>query len=388
MKDIDKKIDKTESSETSTGRRKFLKGGLAAAAGTAAAGFPMISTGASHSSPTVLKLQGAWGGGIFKEYAEDYVRRVNEMSGGSLKVDYLDVGAVVKTAELQTAVHKGVIDGAHFVTAYWYSKNAAASLFGTGPCWGWTANQLLGWIHYGGGKELYEELLRDVLKLDIVGFFSGPMPAQPLGWFRKEIKGVGDMKGLKYRTVGLAADLMQEMGVKVTQLPGGEIVPALERGVIEAFEYNNPTSDRSFGAQDVSKVYMLGSYHQAAEFFEVIFNKTKYDALADEQKAILRYSAEAASSDNFWKGQDRYSADLQWLKNEAGVKVYRTPKGVMEDQLKAWDTVLPELEKDPFFAKVVKSYKEFAHRVAYYELMNAADYKLAYDHYFPGELGF
>ncbi|NNF47587.1 MAG: C4-dicarboxylate ABC transporter, partial [Desulfofustis sp.] len=135
-------------------------------------------------------------------------------------------------------------------------------------------------------------------------------------------------------------------------------------------------------------VYMLGSYHQAAEFFEIIFNKDKYNALADEQKAILRYAAEAASSDNFWKGQDRYSTDLQWLKNEAGVKVYRTPKSVMEDQLKAWDEVLPQLEKDPFFAKVVKSYKEFAKRVAYYELMNSADYKLAYDHYFPGELGF
>ncbi len=133
---------------------------------------------------------------------------------------------------------------------------------------------------------------------------------------------------------------------------------------------------------------MLGSYHQASEFFEVIFNKTKYDELADEQKAILRYAAEAASSDNYWKGQDRYSKDLQWLKNEAGVKVYRTPQSVMEDQLKAWDAVMPDLEKDPFFAKVVKSFKEFAHRVAYYELMNAADYKLAYDHYFPDELGF
>jgi TRAP-type mannitol/chloroaromatic compound transport system substrate-binding protein len=171
-------------------------------------------------------------------------------------------------------------------------------------------------------------------------------------------------------------------------LPGGEIVPALERGVIEAFEYNNPTSDRSFGAQDVSKVYMLGSYHQAAEFFEIIFNKTKFDALSDEQKAILRYSAEAASSANYWRGQDQYSKDLLWLRDEAGVKLYRTPKSVMEAQLKAWDEILPELEQDPFFKKVVASQKEFAHRVAYYDLLDSADYKLAFDHYFPGELGF
>jgi len=367
-------------------RRKFLKTAAAAAgaATVATMGFPMVS----RAQTTIIKMQGAWGAkDIFNEYAEDYVRRVNEMAGGRLKIQYLISGAVVKSFQVQDAVHKGVLDAGHQVAVYWYGKSKVASLFGTGPVFGQNAHQGLAWMYYGGGLELYQELL-EALKLNLVGFFCMPMPTQPLGWFKKKIETSEDMKGLKYRTVGLAADLMQEMGVKVTQLPGGEIVPALERGVIEAFEFNNPTSDRSFGAQDVSKVYMLGSYHQAAEFFEIIFNKDKYNTLSDEQKAILRYSAEAASSDNFWKGQDRYSKDLQWLKNEAGVNVYRTPKSVMEDQLKAWDAVLPNLEKDPFFAKVVKSYKEFAHRVAYYDLMNSADYKLAYDHYFPGELDF
>ena len=189
-----------------------------------------------------------------------------------------------------------------YVTAYWYSKNAAASLFGTGPCWGWTANQLLGWIHYGGGRELYEELLRDVLKLDIVGFFSGPMPAQPLGWFRKEIAGVGDMKGLKYRTVGLAANVMQEMGMSVVQLPGGEIQPAMERGLIDAAEFNNPTSDKDFGMQDVAKNYYLASFHQSQESFEIIFNQKKFESLSKEQQAILRYAAEAASVGHVLEG--------------------------------------------------------------------------------------
>lgn len=372
--------------EPEVGRRKFLQTAAAAAgaATVATIGFPMVS----RAETTIIKMQGAWGAkDIFNEYAEDYVRRVNEMAGGRLKIQYLISGAVVKSFQVQDAVHKGVLDAGHQVAVYWYGKSKVASLFGTGPVFGQNAHQGLAWMYYGGGLELYQELL-EALKLNLVGFFCMPMPTQPLGWFKKPIETSKDMVGLKYRTVGLAADLMQAMGVKVTQLPGGEIVPALERGVIEAFEFNNPTSDKSFGAQDVSKTYMLGSYHQAAEFFEIIFNKDKYNKLADEQKAILRYAAEAASSDNFWKGQDRYSKDLQWLKNEAGVKVYRTPKGVMEDQLKAWDEVLPGLEKDPFFAKVVKSYKEFAHRVAYYELMNSADYKLAYDHYFPGELGF
>ena len=379
-------VKKTVKRETEVGRRKFLKTAAAAAgaATVATIGFPMVS----RAETTIIKMQGAWGAkDIFNEFAEDYVKRVNEMAGGRLKIQYLLSGAVVKSFQVQDAVHKGVLDAGHQVAAYWYGKSKVASLFGTGPVYGQNANQGLAWMYHGGGLELYQELMEN-LGLNLVGFFCMPMPTQPLGWFKKPIEKSEDMVGIKWRTVGLAADVMQEMGVKVTQLPGGEIVPALERGVIDAFEYNNPTSDKNFGAQDVSKVYMLGSYHQASEYFEVIFNKTKYDALADDQKAILRYAAEAASSDNYWKGQNRYSTDLQWLMNEAGVKVYRTPQAVMEDQLKAWDKVLPNLEQDPFFAKVVKSYKDFSKRVAYYELMNAADYKLAYEHYFPGELGF
>jgi TRAP-type mannitol/chloroaromatic compound transport system substrate-binding protein len=309
------------------------------------------------------------------------------MAGGRLKIQYLIAGSVVQSFQLMDAVNKGVLDAGHQVAVYWYGKSKVASLFGTGPVFGQNAHQGLAWIYYGGGLEMYNELLKN-LGLNIVGYFAMPMPTQPLGWFKKPITSAEDLVGLKYRTVGLAADLMQAMGVKVTQLPGGEIVPALERGVIEAFEFNNPTSDRSFGAQDVSKVYMLGSYHQAAEFFEIIFNKTKFDALPKEHQAILRYAAEAASSNNFWKGQDRYSDDLLWLKNQAGVKLYRTPTSVMEAQLDAWDKILPGLEQDPFFAKVVKSQKEFAHRLAYYELLNSCDYKLAFDHYFPDELGF
>jgi TRAP-type mannitol/chloroaromatic compound transport system substrate-binding protein len=368
-----------------TTRRKFLKTAAAAGvAGAATLGFPMVS----RAQTTVLKMQGAWGAkDIFNDYATDYVKRVNEMAGGRLKIQYLISGAVVKAFRVQDAVHKGVLDAGHQVTVYWYGKSKVASLFGTGPVFGQNAHQGLAWIYYGGGQELYNELLQE-LGLNLVGFFCMPMPTQPLGWFKKPITDAKELVGLKYRTVGLAADLMQAMGVKVTQLPGGEIVPALERGVIEAFEFNNPTSDRSFGAQDVSKVYMLGSYHQAAEFFEIIFNKDKFNALEKEHQAILKYAAEAASSANYWRGQDQYSRDLEWLKDSAKVKLYRTPTSVMKKQLEAWDMLLPDLEKDPFFKKVVASQKAFAKRVAFYDLLNSCDYKLAYDHYFPGELGF
>jgi TRAP-type mannitol/chloroaromatic compound transport system substrate-binding protein len=304
------------------------------------------------------------------------------MSGGSLRIDYLDVDAVVKTAEMQTAVSNGVLDAAHLVTAYWYSKNPAASLFGTGPCWGWSANQLLGWIKYGGGQALYDELLHDILGLDVEGYFSGPMPAQPFGWFQEQMTSVDQLNGLKYRTVGLAANVLQEMGMSVVQLPGGEIQPAMERGLIDAAEFNKPTSDKDFGMQDVSKHYHLASFHQSQETFEIIFNKDVFWELDDTQRAILQYASESASADMSWKYQDRYSNDLIALKQEFGVNVYRTPDEIMAAQLVAWDTVLVEFMDDPYFAKVVDSQKMWAQRVGAYELNNAPDYAGAYRHYF------
>lgn len=374
-----KKADKTTVS-----RRKFLKGSAIAAGASIAA--PAIATA---QTATVLKMQSSWGASdIFQDMARQYTDRVEKMSGGRMKFDLLPAGAVVKAFQVQDACHDGVLDAAHTVTAYWYGKNKAASLFGTGPVFGANASQILAWIHYGGGKDLYRELVQDILGLNVVGFFAMPMPTQPLGWFKKQIASAEDMQGLKYRTVGLATDIMQGMGLKVTQLPGGEIVPALERGVIEAFEFNNPTSDKQFGAQDVSKNYMLGSYHQAAEFFEIIINKTKFDGMSDEQKAILEYAAEAANTANYGLAMDRYSADLQSLINDSGVAVNRTPVSVMEAQLVSWDKVLEDLTKDAYFKKVVDSQKAWSERVAFYDLMNSADYKLAYNHYFPGKLTF
>lgn len=373
--------------EKENSRRKFLRGAGSAtvAAGAAAVAMPNIA----RAQGTVLKMQASWGASsIFTEMAQQYADRVAAMSGGGLTIEVLPAGAVVQAFQVQDACHDGVLDAAHTVTAYWYGKNKAASLFGTGPVFGSNASQILSWINQGGGMALYNELVQDILGLNLVGFFSMPMPTQPLGWFNRHIESVEDMQGLKYRTVGLATDIMQGMGLSVTQLPGGEIIPALERGVIEAFEFNNPTADSQFGAQDVSKHYHMGSYHQAAEFFEIIFNKDVFEGLPDEHKAILEYSAEAANTASYALAMDRYSADLQKLINEDGVNVYRTDTSIMQAQLASWDKVLEDLMQDEYFAKVVESQKAWSERVAFYDLMNQADYKLAYEHYFPGKLGF
>jgi TRAP-type mannitol/chloroaromatic compound transport system substrate-binding protein len=365
-------------------RRKFLTGAATAAAGAATLGFPMIGR---TQSPIVLKMQGAWGAkDIFNEMAEEYVKRVNEMAGGRLRIDYFVAGSVVKPFEVMDATSRGVLDACHSVPVYWYGKSKVASLFGSGPINGCDAHQTLAWIYRGGGLALYNELLGKI-NLDCVGFFCMPMPTQPLGWFKKPIKDAKQLKGLKYRTVGLAADLFQEMGAKVTQLPGGEIIPAVEKGVIDAFEFNNPTSDMRFGAQDVIKNYMMGSFHQAMEFFEIAFNKKKWAAIPKDLQAILQYSAEAASSSNWWTAMDNYSKDLQDLVSKYKVNVIRTPKSIFVEQLKAWDTLTARLSKeDPFFAKVVESQRAWAKRVAYYMFVNEADYKLGYEHIFKTKI--
>ncbi len=367
-------------------RRKFLTGAAGiAAAGAAAVAMPNVS----RAQTVTLKMQSSWSAtSPFQEMAKQYIDRATAMAGGRLKIDLLASGAVVKAAQVQEACHKGVLDAGHSVTAYWHAKNEAASLFGLGPVFGANASQILAWIHYGGGKELYRELVQDVLRLDLVGFFAMPMPAQPLGWFKFHVESAGQLRGVRYRTVGLAAEVMRGMGLKVTQLPGSGIMPALERGDIDAFEFNNPTSDSRFGAQYVSKHYHMGSYHQAAEFFEIVFNKTRFDGLPKEHQAILEYSAEAASTANYGWAMDAYAADLQKLIDEHGVNVYRTAKSIFSAQLGSWDKVLARLNEDPFFKKVADSQKAWSKRVAFYDIVNAADNKLAYEHTFPGKLPF
>ncbi len=362
----------------SINRRKFLKGTALAATATAGT----LAAPAIVRAQTTLKMQAAWGGGIFLENAQAYVDRVNEMAGGALQLELLPVNAVVKTSQMQDAVHRGVLDACHYVPAYWYSKSPVASLFGTGPCFGWSSQEVLGWVYYGGGQELFDELMAK-LGLNIVSFFNSPMPAQPMGWFKEQITDSSQMNGLKYRTVGLAADVLLEMGMSVVQLPGGEIQPAMKSGLIDAAEFNNPTSDRDFGMQDVSTHYHLASFHQSQEFFECSFNKGKFDSLSAEQQAILKYASEAESSNFYWHNTNRYADDLVKLRDEHGVNVYRTPDSVMKDQLNAWDVVINRIaSEDEFFARVIDSQKAYAERVMNYLHLNQPDYRLAYDHYF------
>ncbi|MCB2053054.1 MAG: TRAP transporter substrate-binding protein DctP [Geminicoccaceae bacterium] len=373
----------TEGTRSDTGRRSFLKGAALASTGAAVAStFPAPAVLAQ--SPLVVKMQTSWpASDIWMDFAQQYVDRVEQMSGGRLKIDLLPAGAVVGAFQVLDACNDGVLDAAHSVPVYWYGKSKAASLFGTGPVFGGSATTMLAWFNAGGGAEFYRELTQDMLGLNVVGFLGFPMFAQPFGWFKNEVKSVADIEGLKYRTVGLAADLMQAMGMSVAQLPGGEIVPAMERGVIDAFEFNNPSSDSRFGAQDVAKNYYLSSYHQASESFEFLFNRDFFEDLEPDLQAILKYGVEAASTSNTAAAMDNYSADLLKLQDDSGVTVRRTPTDILDAQLKAWDGLIEQLREDEFMSRVLDSQMEWVSRVTYYELMNAPDYALAFKHYFP-----
>jgi TRAP-type mannitol/chloroaromatic compound transport system substrate-binding protein len=359
-------------------RRRFLK--RAAVGGVAAGGLaaPMISV----AQTTSLRFQSTWPAkDIFHEYANDFAKKVNDMAGGRLKIEVLPAGAVVPAFQLLEAVNKGTLDGGHGVVAYHYGKNSALALWGSGPAYGMDPNMVLAWHNYGGGKALLEEIYK-AINMDVVSYLYGPMPTQPLGWFKKPVARVEDMKGLKFRTVGLAVDIFTELGTAVNPLPGGEIVPALDRGLIDAAEFNNASSDRVLGFPDVVKNCMLQSFHQSGEQFEILFNKAKFNALPQELKSIIDYAVQAASADMSWKAIDRNTKDYDELK-KAGVKFYKTPDAILRAQLAAWDKVIEKKgAENALFKKVLDSQRAFAEKAGQWQMDYMVDFKMAYNHYF------
>jgi TRAP-type mannitol/chloroaromatic compound transport system substrate-binding protein len=361
-------------------RRRFLKGAAAATAMVA----PMVATA---QTATTLRFQSTWPAkDIFHEYANDFATKVNAMASGKLKIEVLPSGSVVPAFQLLDAVNKGTLDGGHGVLAYHYGKNTALALWGSGPAFGMDPNMVLSWHNHGGGKALLEEIYK-ALNIDVTSYVYGPMPTQPLGWFKKPIAKVEDLKGLKFRTVGLAVDIFKELGTAVNPLPGGEIVPALDRGLIDAAEFNNATSDRILGFPDVVKNCMLQSFHQSGEQFEILFNKAKLAALPAEIRSIIDYAVQASSAEMSWKAIDRNSKDYDEMKKQ-GIKFYKTPDAILRAQLAAWDKVIAvKAGENPLFKKVLDSQRAFAEKAGRWQNDYMVDFKMAYNHYFSGKKG-
>jgi TRAP-type mannitol/chloroaromatic compound transport system substrate-binding protein len=358
-------------------RRRFLKVAAAGAVATVAA-----PAAVSAQGPISMRWQSTWPSkDIFHEYALDYAKKVNDMTGGDLKIEVLPAGAVVPAFGLLDAVSKGTLDGGHGVLAYHYGKQTALALWGSGPAFGMDANMLLAWHKYGGGKELLAKLYASI-GANVVSFPYGPMPTQPLGWFKKPITKVDDLKGLKYRTVGISIDVFTAMGAAVNALPGGEIVSAMDRGLLDAAEFNNASSDRALGFADVSKVCMLQSYHQNAEQFEITFNKTKYDGLPEKMRAIIATAVDAALADMSMKAIDRYSQDYIELQAKDNVKFYKTPDAILKAQLEVYDEVVKKKSaENPLFKEILQSQLAFAKRTTQWEQDTVVSRRMAYDHY-------
>jgi TRAP-type mannitol/chloroaromatic compound transport system substrate-binding protein len=335
-----------------------------AAATAPAAAAPQTAPAAQTGQAINIKLQTLEGAtGMFHKQALDLSQKIDEMSGGRVKIDVLAGGAVVGVFDMIDGVHQGVLDAALGVPGYWFGKTKVFSLFGTGIPLGMDSWMMLGWHYYGGGNQLYNELLES-LNLNVVSFFGGPMVSQPLGWFRDEVRTADQFRGLRFRTVGMAQQIYEGLGATVTALPGPEIVPALERGVLDAVEFNNPTADKLNGMADVRKIYMVGSYHQQSEYLEWLFNKQKFNAYPRDVQAMIRYAVMAQNSDYDWQSQDRHSRDFWELQQQGGVRVIRTPDAILQAQIDIWEQIAQrEAAADPMFAKVLKSQQDWANRV-------------------------
>jgi TRAP-type mannitol/chloroaromatic compound transport system substrate-binding protein len=368
----------SQTSKQPAARRRFLQTASAGAVGAAAAAAPMVS----RAQTVTFRFQSTWPAkDIFHEYANDFAKKINDMAGSRLKIEVLPAGAVVPAFQLLEGVAKGTLDGGHGVVAYHYGKNSALALWGSGPGFGMDPNMLLSWHYYGGGEALLQEIYK-ATNIDVVSFLYGPMPTQPFGWFKRPIARVEDVRGMKFRTVGLAVDMYTDMGAAVNPLPGGEIVPALDRGLIDGAEFNNASSDRILGFPDVVKNCMLQSFHQSTEQFEILFNRAKYNALSNELKKVIDHAVEAASADMSWKAVDRNSKDYAELKR-AGVNFYKTPDAILRAQLASWDKIMEKKSaENPLFKKVLDSQRAFAQRAGAWQNDYLVDFKMAYNHYF------
>jgi len=336
---------------------------------------------------TKLKFQATWPAGStlydnFKMFAE----QVKKMSADRLDIETLPAGAVVPAFEVLDAVSRGVIDGGHAWASYWYGKRKVAVLFTGGPggTFGMDYIDYIGWMYEGGGLKLYNEFYQDILKLKVVVYPILTAGPQSFGWFKKPFKNMDELKGVKMRVGGMAGEIFEKAGVRVVNIPGGEIIPAAERGVIDAAEWVTPGEDMKMGFQDVWKNYYLPGMHENVTVGELLINKGIWDKFPPDFKAIVE-GASMNTLMRWWVGFIKYNSQaLKELQEKHKVNIMRTPDDVLNTQLKIWDKIAQEeAAKDPFFKKVWDSQKEYAGLVVPARRFMFPPYDFAADYYWP-----
>jgi len=353
----------------------------------AVAGAWALVTGAHAQQPVTLKMQASWPPSLtLYENFTLFAERVGKLSNGALKVETMPAGQVVPPFEVLDATSKKVLDGAHTWAAYWTGKNKAAVLFTGGPGGGFGMDMLdaLGWLHVGGGLELYREFYKDVLKLNAVPFPIMPAGPQAFGWFKRPIKNLADFKGMKCRETGIAQEVFSRMGMATVNMPGGEILPSAQRGVIDCAEWVGGVEDLRLGLQNVYKYHYTPGMHEAVTIAELLVNGDVWKGLSPQHQEIIA----SAANETFliwWLRWQKQNADaLKEMREKYGVHVLRTPADILIAFLKEWDKLAAEESaKNPFFKKVYDSQRAYASVVVPAKRFYFPPYSFAANYYWP-----
>tara|TARA_R110002072_G_scaffold99842_6_gene219607 strand:+ start:1210 stop:2373 length:1164 start_codon:yes stop_codon:yes gene_type:complete len=308
--------------------------------------------------------------------AENFANMVEVMSDGRLTVHVYGAGELVPAMEVFDAVSQGVVDAGHGAAYYWKGK-VPSSVFFTAIPFGLNAQEMNGWLHYGGGLELWQEAYAPY---NLVPMAGGSTGVQMAGWFNKEINSIDDLKGLKMRIPGLAGEVFAAAGGTAVTIPGGELYTSIQTGVIDALEWVGPYNDQAFGFHEVAKYYYYPGWHEPGSILEFVVNKDSLEALPEDLQAIVTTASRAANQDMLDEYTARNNAALQSLVDEHGVQLRRLPDDVMRALWKGTQQAMKKLvESDPMAAKVYDSYREFYRGVRNYHHISEQAYINARD---------
>jgi TRAP-type mannitol/chloroaromatic compound transport system substrate-binding protein len=334
-----------------------------------------------------FKFQSTWPASLtLQDNFRFFVERVDKLTGGQVKIEALAAGQVVPAFEILDATHKKVIDGGHGVAYYWVGKNKAATLFSATPAgpFGMDHFDFLGWLHEGGGNALYDEFYRDVLKLNVMGMPIGGSSPQALGWFKRPIKDLKDFKGLKCRQTGIVSEIYQRMGMQTVNMPGGEIVPSAQRGVIDCAEWVGGIEDLRLGLPQVWKYHYTPGPHEMSSIGELIINTDVWKSLSAQQQEAVR-SATTETFLRWWVKWQRQNADaIEEMRTKHGTQILRTPPEILIAFFKAWDEIAKEESaKNPFFKKVLESQRAYAAKVVPAKRFMFPPYSFGANYFWP-----
>jgi TRAP-type mannitol/chloroaromatic compound transport system substrate-binding protein len=350
----------------------------------AALGF---SAGAAAQQPKNLKMQSTWPASLTtQDNFKFFVERVDKLTAGQLKIEALAAGQIVPPFEILDATHKKVIDGGHGIAYYWVGKNKAATLFSATPAGiaGMDQMDYMGWIYEGGGLDLWWEFYQKELKLNVLAFPILPASPQALGWFKRPIKSLADFKGMKCRQTGIVAEIYQRMGQQTVNLPGGEIVPAAQRGVIDCAEWVGGVEDLRLGLPQVWKYHYTPGMHESASIGELIINTEVWAGLSAQQQEVVR-SATTETFLRWWVRWQRQNADaIEEMRTKYGTQILRTPPAVLIAFFKTWDQIAKEESaRNPFFKKVLESQRAYASKVVPAKRFMFPPYSFAANYFWP-----